>query len=149
MRHRIRTTDRTRSQQNRHRGIPPLRSQAHMPTPQKDADFYNANRGIVIHTAELLSKAKFLTNTLRGNSKLSSFELARGYQPAIIGLPQTNVSKDLLNAYHKQIDHRGICKLLESRSPKLIKPSLLPRQTPEDIGLSPSPSLLVERSKLE
>jgi len=95
----------------------------------KDAEHYRAARGITIPPADLLSKATFLANALRGNSKLSSFELARGYQPAFIGLPQTGVSKELFDAYREQTSIRTICKLLESRSPKLIKPSLLPRKT--------------------
>ncbi len=45
----------------------------------KDAEY---NR-LCIPKQEILSKATFLCNALRGNAKLSSFELARGYSPSL------------------------------------------------------------------
>ncbi len=49
-----------------------------------------------------LPKATFLCNALRGNAKLSSFELAKGYSPSLAGLPQTQTSKETLAAYYEQ-----------------------------------------------
>lgn len=85
----------------------------------KDVQYYRSTRGIYIPPADFLSKGPFLAYILRGNSKLSSFELARGYLPAILELTLTIVSKEWL-----------ISKILQTRLPKLIKPALLPRDKP-------------------
>jgi len=96
---------------------------------KKDAEYLHSSHGISPPAEEILARSTFLCNALRGNSKLSSFELAKGYQPSILGLPQTSVSKEILDAYREQQSKRSISRLLQSKNPSLIKEEALPRQT--------------------
>lgn len=48
---------------------------------------------------DVVTRANFFTNVLRGFCILSSFELARGYQPSMAGIPETKVTKELINAH--------------------------------------------------
>ncbi len=87
----------------------------------KDAEYNLEKYGLSIPKQEILSKATFLCNTLRGNAKLSSFELARGYSPSLAGLPQTNTSKEMLAAYYEQQSKRALTRMLRSHAPRVIK----------------------------
>ncbi len=87
----------------------------------KDTERFKVLHGIVIPFVSILSKATFLCNVLRGNSKLSSFELARGYHPSIAGLPKTAVSKEIFDAYKEQMARRAISRMLSSRTPVVVK----------------------------
>ncbi len=98
----------------------------------KDAEYYRLNRGLPISTTGILSKAMFLTNSLRGNTTLSSFELARGYSPSLAELPQTRTSKELLDAYKEKQAKRAITKMIRSRIPNVIKSAIL---KPKNSGL--------------
>ncbi len=96
----------------------------------KDAEYNRLNYGLCIPKQEILSKATFLCNALRGNAKLSSFELARGYSPSLAGLPQTQTSKETLAAYYEQQSKRALTRMLRSNAPRVIKADLLPPRTP-------------------
>ncbi len=73
----------------------------------KDAEYYRATQGLVTSDEAILSKATFLCNALPGHATLSSFELARGYAPSFVGLPQTETSKELLKAHYEQQSKRA------------------------------------------
>ena len=72
----------------------------------------------------ILKRAAFLSNLFSGNKLLSSFELARGYRPSVVGLPQTVVTQELLDAHKEQTAIRKLQKLLHSRSHQGHQPSL-------------------------
>lgn len=77
----------------------------------------------------ILSRATFLSNMFSGSTILSSFELARGYKPAILGVHSKLVSQDLLEAYKDQVVTRAIQRLLKSRTPRTVTPQMLPAGT--------------------
>lgn len=72
----------------------------------------------------ILSRANLLANLFSGNRLLSSFELARGYRPSILGIPSTVVTADLLQAHKEQVAVRTLQRLLHSRAPNVIRPDL-------------------------
>lgn len=61
----------------------------------------------------------FLSNIFSGNCILSSFKLAKGYNPSVVGFPNTMVSQELGDAHHKQAAIRDLIHLNRSRSPHL------------------------------
>lgn len=77
----------------------------------------------------LVARASFLTNMFHGNSILSSFQLARGYSPSILGIPNSRVTTEILNAYKRTSANRAIHRLLKSHDNHLIHPSSLPPGT--------------------
>ena len=66
-----------------------------------------------------ISRASFLTNLFHGNSILSSFQLAGGYSPSILGLPSRVVPVELLKAQIELATNRALQKLF------LLKPLFL------------------------
>lgn len=47
----------------------------------------------------LIDRASFMTNMFHGNSVLSSFQLARGYAPYLLGIPKTFLTAEILDAH--------------------------------------------------
>lgn len=47
---------------------------------------------------------------------MSSFALARGYSPSILGLPKTDVTQELLDAHKQQVATRALQRVLRSRA---------------------------------
>ena len=47
----------------------------------------------------IIGRAMFLSNMLSGSQIIRSFQLVRGYQPAILGIPSSEISQGLLNAH--------------------------------------------------
>lgn len=68
-------------------------------------------------TETLVSSASFQSNMFSGNKLLSSFELARGYWPSILGIPKTVATEELLKAHREQVAIRTIQRLLNSNAP--------------------------------
>lgn len=83
-----------------------------------------------IEDPTLLARATFFCNVFSGSRLLSSFELVRGYTPAILGLPPTVVTTELLQAYKEQVATRALQRLLSARAPSTIPPSALKADTP-------------------
>ncbi len=71
-----------------------------------------------------------MCNVLQRNSKLSSFELARGYHPSIAGLLQTAVSKEIFDAHKEKMARRAISRMLSSRTPVVVQSNVLSKRTP-------------------
>jgi len=90
----------------------------------KDAEFFN---GCVVAKEELLSRATYLSNILYGSKMLSSFELVRGYTPQLAGLPQCQVSTDLMAAHEEQVARRALRLVDKGRQPHAVKPEDLAR----------------------
>ena len=67
----------------------------------------------------LVARASFLTNMFHGNATLSSFQLARGYSPSILGMPSNDVSQELLDAHIESVAIRAIQKVLRSKVPNV------------------------------
>ncbi len=80
----------------------------------KDAEYNRFHYGLCVPKQEILSKATFSCNALRGNLKLSSFELTRGYSPSLAGIPQMQTSKETLPAYYEQQSKRVFARMLRS-----------------------------------
>ncbi len=87
----------------------------------KDTERFKVFHGIKFHSFPFCQKANFLCNVLRGNPKLSRFELARGYHPSISGLPQTAVSKEIFDAHKEQMATRAISRMLFLKTPAVVK----------------------------
>ncbi len=96
----------------------------------KDSDYYRVNFRLVSSMSQVLSRATFFANALRGSALFSSFELARVYSPSCAGLPQTKTSKEVLDAYYEQQAKRSLHRMLRSRVPKVIKAELLKPKMP-------------------
>ena len=71
----------------------------------------------------ILSRATFISNYFSGSRILSSFELARGYSPSILGVPKSLVTTELLSAHKEQVAVRALQRLLRSRTPSTVAPS--------------------------
>lgn len=75
----------------------------------------------------LISRASFVTNIIFGSSKLNSFQLSRGYMPAVAGLPSKILTltskiltKELFDTYFEMNAYRAILKAPKSRVPNYI-----------------------------
>lgn len=73
----------------------------------------------------LVARASFLCNIFHGSSILSSFQLARGYSPSLLGIPHSHVPPDLLNAHKSMTDTRALQKLMRSHDNHLVPFSAL------------------------
>lgn len=67
-----------------------------------------------------------MSNVFSGSKLLSSFELARGYSPSVLGIQPRMVSADLFQSAREQAATRAIQKLLKGRAPSTVPPSALP-----------------------
>lgn len=65
---------------------------------------------------EIVSRAIFMSNFFSGTHILSSFQLVRGYQPSILGIPPSTVPPDLLHAHTEQVATRALQRAMRSRS---------------------------------
>lgn len=79
---------------------------------------------------DILSKAVLLTNVLHGHDNFIAFELAHGFLPALIGLPQIHVNEGIQNANHEQLIRRALTKLLKSRVPQTVSSIILKKGQP-------------------
>lgn len=68
----------------------------------------------------IFSRAVFLSNLFTGSKVLSSFELAKGYAPSILGAPRRMVSEELMQAYMEQCETRALQKVMRSRNPSTL-----------------------------
>lgn len=75
--------------------------------------------------ATLVSRASMITNLLHGSSTLSSFQLARGFTPSILGMPKSKVSQEMLDAHIELTATRALQRLLRNRAPSRLPPSAL------------------------
>ena len=77
----------------------------------------------------IVARAVFLSNLFSGSRLASSFEQVRGYTPAVAGLPQTFVPKEIIDAHKEQVAIRTLERLLRSKRPHTVKRSALPPGT--------------------
>jgi len=96
----------------------------------KDEQHYRKTRNRFQSDYEVLSHATFLKNVLYGSKKLSSFEMAKGYTPAICGLSQSQFSSELLRAHQEQVARRALHEFIHSRITATVSSDLLPPRTP-------------------
>lgn len=73
----------------------------------------------------IVARASFASNMMFWRSKLTPFQLARGYLPGIVGTPQTILTKELMDAYIRISASRAIDASLKARTPKTIPGSML------------------------
>lgn len=71
-----------------------------------------------------LSHAAFLSNPFSGNNILSSFEVVRVYLPAVVGIPKSMVTSELLDAHKAQAATSSLKCMLHARSPIVIQKEL-------------------------
>jgi hypothetical protein len=64
---------------------------------------------------ELLQQANFLVNIYVGTGTLSSFQVSRGYEPSLLGMPPTVVTQDMLAAHQQLVAVRALSRLLRSK----------------------------------
>lgn len=79
--------------------------------------------------ATLVARASFFTNIFHGSAVLSSFQLARGYQPSILGIPSSLATSELLDVHTKLTASRALQKVLRSRVPTTHARNALPPGT--------------------
>ncbi len=77
-------------------------------------------------TESIIARSCFLSNLFSGSKLLSSFQLARGYSPSILGIPTSTIPQDLLEAYKSQTATRALHKLLHTRAPNTVPTNMLP-----------------------
>ena len=65
----------------------------------------------------IVLRAVFLSNMFSGSRTFSSFQLARGYQPSVLGIPSTVVSQELLEEHMEQMATRALQQVLKSHDP--------------------------------
>ena len=76
-------------------------------------------------TRTVVARAVFLSNMFSGSKILSSFQLAKGYTPSIIGIPQSHVTTELLQAHKEQAATRALQKLLHAKNPSVLQSDIL------------------------
>lgn len=77
---------------------------------------------------DLVARASFLTNICHGSKVLSSFQLAMGYSPSILGIPRIQVPEELEELFKAHISltaNRAIQKLMKHRKSRLLNQSIL------------------------
>lgn len=72
--------------------------------------------------ATIIARATFFSNAFSGSKTLSSFELALGYTPSILGLPFAVVSPEIMDAYKDQSSTHALQRLISSCTPSTIPP---------------------------
>lgn len=65
---------------------------------------------------QIVARATFMYNMFPRLRLLSSFQLAEGYQPSFLGLPQESITVKLLEIHKEQVAVRALQRLLRSRS---------------------------------
>lgn len=70
-----------------------------------------------------MASAVFLSNFFSGSKLLSSFQLAWGYQPSILGIPASRVPQELLDAHIEQTATRALQRAIRSRVQKVPRSS--------------------------
>ena len=78
----------------------------------------------------MVSRAVYLSNILYGSKTLSSFEMACGYTPSVVGLPQAKLSAEIITEHNEQVARRALRLLDKSRSPQVLHPEELLRDDP-------------------
>ena len=73
----------------------------------------------------LVKFAVFLSNVLFGNKVASSFELARGYTPALFGTSKLKVTGDILEFYKDFMEKRALKRILRPKTFTPIEVTLL------------------------
>lgn len=77
------------------------------------------------HPQTLTARASLLTNLIHGSGVLSAFELAKGYTPSILGIPARHIPEDVMKAHVEISANRALQKVLKSRVPRVVPPSML------------------------
>ena len=89
-----------------------------------DSDITDADAETVV------ARAEFLSTLFSGSRKLSSFQLAKGYSPSILGIPSSRVTPELLNAHKEQAATRALQTLLNSRNNGTLPSQILKNRDP-------------------
>lgn len=74
---------------------------------------------------EVVARASLFTNLIIGSNILSSFQLAKGYSPSILGMSRNFVPQELLDAYVEINAARAIQKILKGRTARVEQRSAL------------------------
>lgn len=69
-----------------------------------------------VSDALLLERGNFLANLILGDQTLSSFQLLKGYQPSLVGLPPTMLSEANVRAHVQVTTSRALSRMLRSKS---------------------------------
>ena len=77
-------------------------------------------------SSELVSCGTFLRNLFSGSKLASCFEQVRAYTSAVLGLPQSFVPRQLLDAHKEQKDARALESTLRARQPHTVPKTSLP-----------------------
>ena len=93
----------------------------------KDSAHFSRTRSEASGRDEILSRAVYLSNILYGIKTLSSFEMTRGYTPALVGLPQIKLSAELITAHTEQVARRALRLLENTNQPHVLKPEHIVR----------------------
>lgn len=72
-----------------------------------------------------MSRAVLLANSIIGSLLLSSFQLARGYSPSVVGNLARLVPGELIEAHKEQMATRALNRLLRSHHDDTIEPSAI------------------------
>lgn len=74
---------------------------------------------------DLVARASFLTNTCHGSKVLSSFQLAMGYSPSILGIPRVQVPEKPFQAHISLTAYRALQRMMKNRESKLLDQTIL------------------------
>lgn len=78
---------------------------------------------------DILVKAVFLSDSLAGSQNISSFQLSRGYSPAIVVNQSNMVSQELIEAHKNDMANQALNSLLCSRNQHSLEPSAIKEGT--------------------
>lgn len=92
-----------------------------------DASYFGRGQETHSELEHILSKAVYRSNVLYGSLKMRSFELARCYNPILIGLPRSKAPSQLLDAHNEQIARRALALFQKPRIPNTLTANDLSR----------------------
>lgn len=69
-----------------------------------------------VSDALLLERSNFLVNLILGDATLSSFQLLKGYQPSLVGLPASELSSENIQSHIQISTSRALSRLMRSKS---------------------------------
>lgn len=70
--------------------------------------------------SNIIARASFVTNLLRGSRIMSSFQLARGYSPSVHGIPRRIMPQSLLDAHIEREATRALERVRKFNAPNTL-----------------------------
>lgn len=72
-----------------------------------------------------IARTSFLSNLTKGYKCISSFQMAKGFSPSILGIPMEVLSNETIKSHIDKESIRAIERIMKSNTPKTTDPALM------------------------